>query len=429
MERSHRAARDFLRGAKIDVRPMRRDQADALAESGFRSFRSADAATWRRRVFDLDDNPILAPADTLVATVGGTIAGHATGYRFTMAMGGVDVPMRGIAAVAVLPEFRRRGVAEAVMTGLHRQMRRRGEALSMLYAFRNSFYRKMGYGTVEWLDDLRVTPEQLPSSPLRKNVRALVRPDDEPLVRRLYDAWRPGRVGPLVRPDAWWRMRVWERANEGAVYVDPASGRARGYVLYDVPAEPAYPRQDLFVRELVALDGAAARGLVGHVAGLGDQFRRVCLAFPRGEGALLLSEIGVVGHADPIRLFETTGHIASGALLRLVDVAAAFALHPAPARNGVRGRVGLDVADPLVAANSRGLDVAFGARGARVTPGRAARDRLLLPVDRLAQVYLGAASARWLLAQGLAEGSPRAAELLDAAFAGPPCFLSPLNGF
>jgi hypothetical protein len=62
-------------------------------------------------------------------------------------------------------------------------------------------------------------------------------------------------------------------------------------------------------------------------------------------------------------------------------------------------------------------------------PGRAARDRLALSVDRLAQVYLGAVSARALISSGFAQGSPRAAELLDRAFAGPPCFLSPLNGF
>jgi hypothetical protein len=32
-------------------------------------------------------------------------------------------------------------------------------------------------------------------------------------------------------------------------------------------------------------------------------------------------------------------------------------------------------------------------------------------------------------ASGVAEGSPRGADLLDRAFAGPPCCLSPLNGF
>jgi predicted acetyltransferase len=429
MDRSHRAARAFLRGARIVVRPMRRDEADALAASGARAFRSGDQALWRSRVFEFENNPTLAPGDTLVATLGGEVAGHATGYRFRMNLAGAEVPVRGIAAVAVLPDFRRRGVAEALMVALHRQMRRRREALSMLYAFRGSFYRKMGYGTVEWVDDVRVTPDQLPASPLRRNVRALVRATDTAAVMRLYDRRRAGRTGPLARHEAWWTRRVWERVNEGALYVDPASGRPRGYVLYDVPDTPAYPRQDLFVRELVALDGEAMRGLVGYLEGLGDQFKRVLLAFPRGQGVGLLAEYGVVGHADPIRLFETVGHVAAGALLRLVDVAAAFALHPGPRANGVRGRIGLDLDDPIVGAHRRGLDVAFGTGGARVVPGRAAGERLSLPVDRLAQVYLGGASARVLLEQGLARGSARAAATLDQAFAGPPCFLSPLNGF
>jgi len=429
MDRSHRAARDFVSASNIVIRTMRLDEADALAQSGLRAFRSGDAELWRQRVFSFEANPVLAPEDTLVATIGGKLAGHASGYRFSMAFGGVDVPVRGIAAVAVVPEFRRRGVAEGLMIGLHRQMRRRGEALSMLYAFRASFYRKMGYGTVEWIDDVRVTPDQLPASPLRRNVRALKRVDDEAAVRRVYARWRAGRVGPLVRHDRWWERRVWERTNEGALYVDPQSHRARGYLLYDVPVEPAYPRQELFVRELVALDGEAMRGLLGYLEGLGDQFKRVALASPRGEGVSTLAEYGVVGHGDPIRLFETTGHIAAGALLRLVDIPAAFALHPGPERNEARGRLGLDVLDPIIPAHTRGLDVSFTARGTRVTAGRTVRDRLQLSVDRLAQVYLGGASARLLLDQGFATGSPRAAALLDRAFAGPPCFLSPLNGF
>ena len=429
MDRSHRAAHGFLHHGDIDVRPMRENEADALAKSGFRSFRSGDEALWRNRVFSFDNNPLLAPDDTLVARIDGRVAGHASGYRFTMSLGGGDVPVRGIAAVAVVPEFRRRGVAEALMVGLHRQMRRRGEALSMLYAFRNSFYRKLGWGTVEWADDLRVSADQLPASPLRKNVHALDRERHETTVTALYERWRASRVGPFARPAVWWERRVWEKTSDGAVYLDPKSGKMRGYLLFEVPAEPAYPRQRLFVREIVALDADAFRGLIGFLEALGDQYAWIGLPFPRGEGVALLREMGVAGHADPIRLFETTGHVASGALLRLVDVPVAMALHPAPARNEVRGRVGLDLADPIVPANARGLDVSFGARGAKTVAGRAARDRIAMPVDRLAQVYLGGVSARVLLEQGFATGSPRAAALLDRAFAGPPCFLMPLNGF
>ena len=58
-----------------------------------------------------------------------------------------------------------------------------------------------------------------------------------------------------------------------------------------------------------------------------------------------------------------------------------------------------------------------------------ASDRIRMPVASLAQVYLGGASARVLLRQGLATGSARAAGTLDRAFEGPKAFLGILNGF
>ena len=412
---------------RLVLRTMRKGEEEILAGTGFRSFRSGERELWLRNVYQ--DNPYLSPDDTVVVTLGGQIAGHASGYRLRMSLAGVDVPVRGIAAVAVVPEFRRRGVADLLMKGLHRQMKRRGEALSMLYAFRMSFYRKFGYGVVEWADHVKASPRRLPASPLRKNVRELLRPLDQPEVEKVYERSRHSGTGMFVRAEAWWRIRVWPRANEGVVYVDPATRRIHGYALYDVPAEPAYPRQHLWLKELVALTPEAFRGLVGYFESLGDQFRMIEWSLPPGQATGLLSDYEFLGAPEALRLFQTVGVTGGGAMLRLVDVAEAFAWHPSPARNGATGRIGLDLEDPVFPAHTRGLDVAFGARGAKVAPGRTARDRLRMPVASLAQVYLGGASARTLLRQGMIAGSARAAEALDRAFEGPPAFLGILNGF
>ena len=412
---------------RMVLRTMRPGEEEVLAGTGFRSFRSGERELWLRNVYQ--DNPYLSPDDTVVVTIGGRIAGHASGYRLTMSLAGVDVPMRGIAAVAVVPEFRRRGVADALMKGLHRQMKRRGEALAMLYAFRMSFYRKFGFGVVEWADHVRVAPHRLPGSPLRRNVRELDRLEDAPAVEKVYEKSRSQGTGMFVRAEAWWRIRVWARANEGVVYVDPASRRLAGYALYDVPTEPAYPRQHLWIKELVALTPDAFRGLLGYFESLGDQYRMIELSLPSGQATGLLGDYEYLGAPESLRLFQTVGVTGGGAMLRLVDVAQAFALHPCPGRNDARGRIGLDLEDPVFPAQARGLDVLFGARGAKVTPGKSARDRLAMPVAALAQVYLGGASARVLLRQGLIAGSPRAAETLDRAFEGPPTFLGILNGF
>ncbi len=410
----------------IVIRPLVPAQLEAVADTGARTFRAGDREAWLRL---LAPSPIHGPGDTLVATIDGRIAGHLTGFRFRMSLRGADVPIRGIAGVAVVPEFRRQGVADAMLVALHKQMRRRKEALSMLYPFRMSFYRKFGYGTVEWTDHLRVAPARLPASPLRRNVRHMERPADEPLLARVYEESRALGSGALVRQPAWWERRVWPRVNDGVVYVNPASRRAQGYALYEVPAEPAYPRQHAVVRELIAHTPDAFRGLLGYFEAMGDQLKFVELSLPRGMGAGLVSDFEVAGQPESMRLLQTAALVGAGAMLRIVDVAAAFALHPGPATSGVRGRLGLDLADPVLPSGRGAFDVTFGARGATVVRGRAARSRVALDTAQLAQVYGGGASALVLLAQGLATGSPAAAEMLDAAFAGTNIHLGLLNGF
>jgi len=162
---------------------------------------------------------------------------------------------------------------------------------------------------------------------------------------------------------------------------------------------------------------------------MGDQFKFVELSLPRGLGVGLLSDFEVVGQPESLRLLQTAGLAGAGAMLRLVDVADAFALHPAPAANGVRGRVGIDLTDPLIAAQRGAFDLTFGARGARLVRGHAAPRRIALTAAQLAQVYGCGASARALLAQGMATGSEAAAAMLDAAFADTRVFLGLLNGF
>jgi predicted acetyltransferase len=345
-----------------------------------------------------------------------------------MRLGGVDVPLRGVAAVACVPELRRRGVADRVMKELLRRMHRQGDALALLYPFSVPFYRKFGFGTCEWIDHVRVRPGQLPASRLRQHVRRYDEARDTPAMLRVYDAARADTTGPLARSDWWWAYRVMRRAPDRVVYDDPAARKLTGYLLYDVPAEPAYPKQRCVVRELCATTPDAFRGLLGYLEALGEQFAVIELDLPRGHAAAMLGDTGLDG-APALPILEASSYTLAGAMARVVDVPLALALHPGPERAEARGRMGLDLNDPVFSAQSRPFDVTFAARGVRVDPGRACRDRLALSIDRFSQIYFAGASARVLHAQGLVTGSPRAAALLDTALAGPPAFLMRGNFF
>ena len=390
----------------IRVRPSRPGEEDALASSAHDAFRLMEPSAWQSY---FREHTARAPDDTLIAEENGRLLGHATGLRLSMRRAGREVPFRGIAAVAVVPEARRRGVAERLMRAHLEAMRKRHEPLALLFPFSAPFYGKLGYGVVEWVDLVRATPRQLPDSPLRARVRKLDLSREQPDVERLYRAARDGSHGLLARDAWWWKERVLARAPD-RVGFDGDGGKLEGYALYEVMKEPAtLGKQHLKIKELVALTPGAWRGLLGFFAALGDQFGLVEITLPRGAGASLLGAPGLAGAPDA-GPYHGTILEASGAMARVADIAGAQMLL-APR---TRGKLGLDVVDPTLGALRHDPRV---------------RPRLSLGADQLAQILFGAASARVLLERGQLAGDRPAADVLDEACQGEPLHLGRLNFF
>jgi predicted N-acetyltransferase YhbS len=396
----------FSGKSMIRIRPSRPGEEDSLAATAHDAFRVMEPAAWQAYY---REHTARAAEDTLIAEEDGRILGHATALRLSLRRAGAELPFRGIAAVAVVPEARRRGVAERLMTAHHQAMRRRREPLALLFPFSTGFYRKLGYGVVEWVDVVRASPRQLPDSPLRARVRKLDRDADLAEVQRVYQAARDPSHGLLARDAWWWQQRVLARAPD-RVGVHGEDGKLEGYALYEVAKEPArLGAMHLRIKELQALSPEAWRALLGYFAALGDQFGLVELVLPRGAGATLLETSGLVDAPDA-GPYHAVVLEAAGAMARVVDVAGAQALL-APK---TRGRVGLDVDDPTLG---------------QLRHEPRLRSRLALAADQLAQILLGAASARALLERGQIAGDRRAAELLDEASPTGPLHLGRLNFF
>ena len=69
----------------------------------------------------------------------------ATSIPMTQNVRGQLFPMGGVAGVASYPQARRKGYAYQLMVSLFEEMQRQGQAFSMLYPFRESFYQRLGY--------------------------------------------------------------------------------------------------------------------------------------------------------------------------------------------------------------------------------------------------------------------------------------------
>jgi predicted acetyltransferase len=302
------------------------DEAAALGAGDHRAFRDGTPEMWAAYY---RDNTYLRHADgALVAEQNGALAGQCALLRFELALAGVDVPAYGIAAVGVAPEARRQGVADRLMREALRRIRRAGAPLALLYPFSVSFYRRFGYELCEWVDLLRVAPAQLPPSPLRRHVRRLDPAGDAAAVRALYQRCRAaGATGPFARDDYWWKEHVFRRADEWFVFEDPRTRRVEGLLGYEVPPAPVFPYQLASVHDFWAATPDAYAGMIGALAAFAEQFARIELYLPRGQGVPLLVEHG----RNDVEM-ETRAHVgaysATCAMARVVDVAAAFAAHP-----------------------------------------------------------------------------------------------------
>ena len=105
--------------------------------------------------------PYLADATAIAAFEGGKPQATAVVHSMTQHVRGRILPMGGIGGVASLPAGRRKGTVRALMARGFEIMRDRGEHVSTLYPFRDSFYERLGYAGFPTPRYVKFAPEAL----------------------------------------------------------------------------------------------------------------------------------------------------------------------------------------------------------------------------------------------------------------------------
>lgn len=414
----------------LRYRAARRTDVETLADLGFRAYRVHSLE--KRREF-YTDHPRFTIKDVRVGELDGQIVASLALYPLTGWVRGQKLALTGIGSVAVSPEHRRRGVGETLLRSALREMRQMGQAFTILYAFRGSYYRKMGWGPIEQVQQFTVTPGNLPASEEARRVRRLMLPD-RPLVQALYDRAAAQGHFALARKPEWWAQRLWTYPGDWVVYEGRRRGHLEGYLYYEVDHSRGPFQLEVTLKEFVACSPEAHRGLVGYLAALSDQVAQIEASVPADNAWFTLLRTAENLKPGPqLGVYTDTGNVAVGALLRLTDVKAA--LESFPVAPSSRGEVLLDVDDPLLTPNTRvyrvtaregRLKVGFeGARGG----AKPRAPRLRLGPDVLATLLGGALAPTRAAEAGLVDSSNGGAEALEYWFRTRPAYLYPLNGF
>jgi predicted acetyltransferase len=241
----------------VIVRPMLPEEVDTVAAvqvTGFGGDRD-------RRVYSLQNNPRHNLSHIIVAEHEGILIGTATVFPAKMWLSGVPLSVGAVAAVTVLPEFRRQGIAAKMMKFATIWMYSDGYAISALFPFSHKYYRDFGYGVVSDLHVYRFHRDNIEVAPETSGfVRPFI-PDDLPMMRVIYKGQSTWHNGWFSRSNEWWEQLVkrWPQ-----VVVFDNEGMIEGYCAYAVVNKNN--ERVLSIKEFFAAEAVAFRGLVNFLA-------------------------------------------------------------------------------------------------------------------------------------------------------------------
>jgi predicted acetyltransferase len=331
------------------------------------------------------------------------LAGINATFSLDLPVPGAHVPCAGLTWVGVHPGDRRRGVLRSMMRHHLEEVRRRGEPVSALHAAEQAIYGRFGYGLASQHLELTVPRgAELREVPGADAVRLRFERADvkrhADLVAACYEAARADRPGMVSRNAAAIRNafadQIWMRRDAETLRILIAEGDAehevRGYALFrrkDTWNGPI-PSGEVQVRELVALDAAAARALWSRLVDL-DLMGSLRTDNRPGDDPLLTLLVDYRA-AKP--------QLVDGIWLRVVDLPALLA-----ARHYLTDlEIVLEVSDELLPDNA-------GRWRLKAGPGGATCERTDLPADlaldvrELGAAYLGSQSLDALAAAGLVD--------------------------
>jgi len=389
----------------LAFRPACEADLDRLVEIHTSAFPDPRDEGERRRNFVA--NPLGTLDDLWVLLEGGEPLAHAFLFALEAWIGGARVRLGGVASVGVAPEARGRGLASALLAHLHEVARARGDAATVLYAYRQGFYARLGYGPTSAYRRLRVHPAAIPWRP-ELRVRAAAGADREAL-RACWEAEGLRHTGTLVRTDRAWEARLGDERRTWLIV--EGSGGVEGYVAWSLLQHEPHAPTALLVREMASRTPAAARSLWAAIGAQRDQVTEVRADVADDDPVDRVLVDGDRARFGDAELEHALGEVGAGPMLRAPDAARAL-----------EARGWAEEGALVVAAGDEHLALTVRDGRASATP-TGDEPQLTLAPEAFSAVALGGLRPSHAARLRLAEArDARALALADALFALPAYF-------
>lgn len=163
--------------------------------------------------------------EKLVAQSEGHVRGCLVIWPMNLRVRGQILKGGGIGAVAVAPEARGQGVGTHLMAGAVRHQQANGHVFSLLYPFRESFYRRVGYEVFGTRWEIEISNASLPRTSCDLPIRRLAISEAQDELDRVHESYSRRYSGIVVRDSIWWE-RLARPDKLPSVYLigEPAEG-------------------------------------------------------------------------------------------------------------------------------------------------------------------------------------------------------------
>ncbi len=315
---------------------------------------------------------------------------------------GQDVRMAGIGGVVTDPTARGEGGIRAIFEEGLPRLQQEGFVLSALYPFSHRFYGKFGY---EWICAGR--PTTIHRGDIRRDlpqadeIIRVVKGDDLSELKQVYAAYIADKDMAVLRNDWAWNDLVngtpW--ANMLHCYLLRREGRPVAYWVGKMGTDKV-----MELKDIAWVDHA---GLASVFAMMSRMNELDAIRFTAFEGLEIRHFMN-----EPYDVEETRDR---SAMFRVVDVARALALLPAPM---MMGEFSVAVTDPYIPANNGCFTVTSDGYALSVTRSSAKEADLSCNINGLSALLSGRCPFKLTAAAGFAELlNPKKERLIAEVFA------------
>src|SRR5919199_532986 len=315
--------------------------------------------------------------------------------------GGQRVPMTGIAAVGIAPEYRGTGAAIAMMQHTLKELHTNDVPISVLYPATQRLYRKAGYeqGGISCTWEIPTQSIQVREQPLPLKA---VFPINLEVFHDLYQKQARLINGYLDRHPFIWQglIRAFEKEMVCAYLIGPAD-QPQGYIIFSQHTKD--DRTFLRLRDWVVLTAAAAQTFWSFMANHRSQIEQVQW---KGSAVDYLT----------LLLPEQTAKVkfTQRWMLRVVDVVKALEKRGYPP--GIQAELHLEVRDELIAENNGRFILSVSNGRGEVNKG--GKGELKVDIRGLAPLYTGLFTPHQLQLAGQLDATETALLAATQLFAG-----------